>query len=336
MSNIFQILIARKGVTPEPGPVNQKIYQNVLGINDILRDAKESFAVDIVAVLVLKSNCFEIQHCIGTHHRTIPLREAISAEVLRCDQPLVVTNLRRDARFSDNPSVVGDAHLRFYVGVPLRNDKGQIIGVMTLISRHADTFDAEKLQRLEFCAQTAAKIVQREMAAKADAAKSRFERRSVVIKPEWDFTESCCDVFEHETFLREVDHVVEMSLVRSRCAGLVGIEPRSNGRPPAEHMLPVVEQKLVLALRPRLRQHDLIARLPQRRFAVLLPMLRYRADLEFVSHRIEGLFATEFAMPELPGLEFTVTSAMYPIDGYGGDDLVTSLFKRAASRPAMR
>ena len=336
MGNIFHLLSKKNGTFTQAGISNGEFLQKPPHINNLLIDLKANFTVDIVAVLILKSNYFEIQHCLGTHHQKIPLREAISAEVLRCGQPVVVTNLRRDVRFADNLFVVGDAHLRFYVGVPLRNDEGQIMGVLSLISRHADTFDAEKLQRLEICAQAVAKIVQSETAAKAISAKSRFDRRSVTIKPEWDITESCCDVFEHEAFLREVDHVVEMSLVRSRCAGLVGIEPRKSGRPPAERMLPAIEQKLVLALRPRLRRHDLIARLPQRRFAVLLPMLRYRADLDFVSHRIESLLAAETEMPELPGLEFNVTSVMYPIDGYGGDDLVASLFKRAASQFAMR
>ena len=317
-------------------PLNQTLAQQPPCVGDLLETAKASFAVDIVALLVAKSSHFEVRHCLGASRQNIPFREAISAAVLRSGQPMVVTNLRRDPRFAENPSVIGDEHLRFYAGVPVRDDKGDVMGVLTLISRHADTFDAEKLHRLEICAQSVGGLVQGEMAAKASAAAERFERRSAVIKPEWDFTESRCDVFEHDVFLQEVDRVVEMSLVRSRCAGLVGIEPRRSGRPPAERILPAIEQRLVSTLRPRLRRHDLIARLPQRRFAVLLPLLRYRADLDFIRHRISGLVTEEFPTPELAGFELHVTTAMYPIDGYGGDDLVASLFQRPPSRFGQR
>ena len=299
-------------------------------------DANKICAADMVALLVLKPRNFQIKYGIGVSPQNIDYVDSISAETVRNNQPLVVTNLRLDNRFSASPYVSGDTHLRFYAGVPLHIDNGDVFGVLALLSRRAGTFDPEKLRKLQICAEGIEKIAKSHADAKAQVLPFKVERRSTVIKPECNFVESSCDVFEPEVFLREVDRVVEMSLVRSRCAGLVGVELRRKGHPPSAMLLPALEQALVSVLRPRLRRHDLIAKLPQRRFAVLLPLLRYRADLEFVCGRIESLLREAFVATAFEEFELRVSTAMYPIDGYGGDDLVESLFQRAPARFSMR
>lgn len=306
--------------------------QDLQRVGALCGNANRICASDMVALLVLKPKCFEVKYGIGVAPQNIDYSDSISVETVRRNQPLVVTNLRLDKRFAASPYVSGDTHLRFYAGVPLHIANGDIFGVLALLSRRASTFDPEKLRKLEICAEGIEKIARTNAESKGEILPFKVERRSAVIKPECNFVENSCDVFEPEVFLREVDRVVEMSLVRSRCAGLVGIELRRKGHPPAAGLLPAIEQALVGVLRPRLRRHDLIARLPQRRFAVLLPLLRYRADLEFVGSRIESLLREALVATAFEEFELRVSTAMYPIDGYDGDDLANSLFQRAPAR----
>ena len=81
------------------------------------------------------------------------------------DEAFVVEDTHADARFSDNPLVTGDPHLRFYAGYPVHAPDGHRIGTLCLIDGRPRSFsdvDAELLQ--DFAA-----LVDEELAASAEA-----------------------------------------------------------------------------------------------------------------------------------------------------------------------
>jgi GAF domain-containing protein len=49
------------------------------------------------------------------------------------DQPMVIKDAARDPRFSDNPSVVGAPHVRFYAGVQLYSVERAKLGTLCII-----------------------------------------------------------------------------------------------------------------------------------------------------------------------------------------------------------
>lgn len=59
---------------------------------------------------------------------------------------LVVPDAREDARFADNPLVVGAPHVRFYVGHPLATEDGHRIGTLCVISSTPRQPDEESLE----------------------------------------------------------------------------------------------------------------------------------------------------------------------------------------------
>ncbi|HTU59309.1 MAG TPA: PAS domain S-box protein, partial [Polyangiales bacterium] len=63
-------------------------------------------------------------------------------------EPLVVSDARSDARFSDNPFVIDDPKLRFYAGAPLKTPTGHTIGTLCLIDQEPRDLTALERQVL--------------------------------------------------------------------------------------------------------------------------------------------------------------------------------------------
>ncbi|MEL7238404.1 MAG: GAF domain-containing SpoIIE family protein phosphatase [Planctomycetota bacterium] len=70
-------------------------------------------------------------------------------------EPMVVPDAKADERFADNPMVVGDPFIRFYVGHPLTAVGGEAIGTLCLADSQPRTIDQQGLSRLERLARLA-------------------------------------------------------------------------------------------------------------------------------------------------------------------------------------
>ncbi|MEM7449510.1 MAG: ATP-binding protein [Myxococcota bacterium] len=64
-------------------------------------------------------------------------------------ETLVIENTLEDARFRDNPLVVGYPHIRFYAGAPLRAPSGHILGTLCAIDHRPRQLSSEKRMQLE-------------------------------------------------------------------------------------------------------------------------------------------------------------------------------------------
>ena len=68
----------------------------------------------------------------GIEGRETPRDVAFCAWTVLDDEPFVVEDATRDARFADNPHVAGAPFVRFYAGIPLRSD-GRRIGALCAV-----------------------------------------------------------------------------------------------------------------------------------------------------------------------------------------------------------
>lgn len=64
------------------------------------------------------------------------------------DEAFVIENALADARFADNPLVVGAPDIRFYAGMPLHALNGRRLGTLCVIDRVPRRFDADDARRL--------------------------------------------------------------------------------------------------------------------------------------------------------------------------------------------
>ena len=81
-------------------------------------------------------------------------RIAFCAHAVDSRSTLIVPNATRDPRFSDNPLVTGDTHIRFYAGAPLITPLSRCIGTINVIDTiprpwwsAEDTADLEAMAR---------------------------------------------------------------------------------------------------------------------------------------------------------------------------------------------
>ncbi|MGY2734986.1 diguanylate cyclase domain-containing protein [Sphingomonas sp. UYP23] len=83
-----------------------------------------------------------------------PRAHSFCAHAIRDDGLLVIPDATRDARFADNPLVLGEPHIRFYAGAPIRAadpalpERSYAMGTLCVIDDHPRTLSAEEATTL--------------------------------------------------------------------------------------------------------------------------------------------------------------------------------------------
>ena len=78
----------------------------------------------------------------------IPRSVSVCAHAIMASEPLVVDDLSADARFCDNPFVVGAPYARFYAGFSIVVG-GQPVGALCVIDDRPRTLSAVQLAKLQ-------------------------------------------------------------------------------------------------------------------------------------------------------------------------------------------
>jgi len=75
--------------------------------------------------------------------------------VMDADNVMIIPDSMKDPRFVHNPFVVGEPHIRFYAGVPLRNGDGLAIGSLCVIDRKPRELTPDQIASLKNLARIA-------------------------------------------------------------------------------------------------------------------------------------------------------------------------------------
>ena len=99
------------------------------------------------------------------------------AHALGRPEVFVVPDARLDPRFSDNPLVTGEPHVRFYAGVPLRSPTGHDIGTLCIIDHRPRIgfSDADKATLRMLSTLVLEKLELRRLEVAREQGQSRFE-----------------------------------------------------------------------------------------------------------------------------------------------------------------
>ena len=77
-----------------------------------------------------------------------PLEVSFCAHALHQTGLLIVPDATKDARFSENPLVTGEANIRFYAGTPLVSPEGVVLGTLCVIDHVARSLTVQQAETL--------------------------------------------------------------------------------------------------------------------------------------------------------------------------------------------
>ncbi len=104
-------------------------------LDRLTRLAKRMFSVQAALITLIDEDTMHFKSSDGFPKDTLPRKISFCGHAILCAEPLIVPDATRDDRFSGNPLVTGEAHIRFYAGHPLRLPDGAVVGSFCLIDR---------------------------------------------------------------------------------------------------------------------------------------------------------------------------------------------------------
>ncbi|MCR6502156.1 sensor domain-containing diguanylate cyclase [Shinella sp. CPCC 101442] len=223
------------------------------GFDRLVRLIKEIFKVDIGIVSFIDAHRQWYKACSGLPMDEMPREDTFCRYVVDCEEAIVVQDATRDPRFASNPAVTGEAHIRFYAGVPMQTADGHTVGTVCAIDRKPRSFGTRDLSILRELAGVAMDRVEALKSAATDSLTGALTRRA--FKEEATRILSQARRHNHDVSCigLDVDHFKKVNDTYGHAAG--------------DDVL-----KLVAATcREQLRGGDLLGRLGGEEFAILLP-----------------------------------------------------------------
>ncbi|MEX0606371.1 MAG: sensor domain-containing diguanylate cyclase [Marinobacter sp.] len=148
-----------------PGiPENEVLRLRTLSSTELLDSSREGqfdwltdtvrlcFEVPICAFTLIDEHRQWFKSIHGLNLRETPRDISFCGHVIHQDQTIVIPDAQLDPRFADNPLVVGDPHIRFYAGTPIRVDmagEALDLGSLCVIDRRSRTLDRKQIAILE-------------------------------------------------------------------------------------------------------------------------------------------------------------------------------------------
>jgi K+-sensing histidine kinase KdpD len=117
--------------------------------DNIVRLTARIFGTPIALVSLVDEHrlWFKAQH--GLELSETPRKQSFCAHAIRTGATLLVPDTRLDPRFVENALVVGEPHVRFYCGVPLRTPEDEGLGTLCILDREPRVLSAHQLSVLE-------------------------------------------------------------------------------------------------------------------------------------------------------------------------------------------
>ena len=223
------------------------------GFERIVRLIKQIFSIDIGIISLIDGHRQWYKACSGLSADEVSLEDTFCRCVVDCDEPIIVQDATKDARFARHPSVTGEDHIRFYAGVPLRTKAGHMIGTVCAIDRRPRSFGSRDLGILEELAAAAMDRIDLMQSAATDSLTEAMTRRA--FKQEADQLISVALRHQHELscIVFDIDHFKQVNDRHGHAAG------------------DAVLKAVASVCKATLRAGDLFGRIGGEEFAVVLP-----------------------------------------------------------------
>ncbi|MDO9417262.1 sensor domain-containing diguanylate cyclase [Pararhizobium sp.] len=223
------------------------------GFERIVRLIKEIFSVDIALVSLIDAHRQWYKACSGLAASQVAREDTFCRYVVDLEEAIVVQDASKDARFALNPAVTGEAHIRFYAGVPLKTRDGHTVGTVCAIDRRPRSFSDRDRIILEELAGAAMDRIELQQSAATDSLTGALTRRA--FRQEADQLISLATRHKHDLscIALDIDHFKRVNDTHGHAAG--------------DDVLKAV----ATICKAQLRAGDVFGRLGGEEFAILLP-----------------------------------------------------------------
>lgn len=145
--------------------------------DDITRIASQICAAPIAVVNLIDRGRQWFKAEIGLGVRETPIESSICAHAILQPYLFEIPDTQLDSRFSRNPLVTGEPHLRFYAGAPLTTPDGYQLGTVCVLDHKPRQLDAQQRSALlALSRQTMALMELRRALRRADCTQKQLRR----------------------------------------------------------------------------------------------------------------------------------------------------------------
>lgn len=169
------------------------------------------------------------------------------------EEPFIVTDAVEHPLFCNNPMVVGEPRVRFYIGTPLRMRNGYIIGTLCAIDRRPRQLSVEEVDVFRDLARMVVDEIELRQIATTDSLTGALTRSGFDIEMNREFSRSKRSQHELSLIAIDIDHFKSVNDRHGHGSG------------------DLVLQSVVKLIRQELRSGDFVARLGGEEFVILLP-----------------------------------------------------------------
>jgi diguanylate cyclase (GGDEF)-like protein len=240
-------------------------------ITSLVRDVLQ---VPICAVSLVDREHQWFKSIQGLDTRRTPRSISFCTHTIRTDEALIVPDALQDLRFSTNPLVLGEPHIRSYAGVPLQSPDGYNVGALCAIDVVPREFSEAQLGILGSFASLVVDELELRRIAERDHLTGALTRRGFVEQVNKEISRCRRHGRRSVLVLMDIDHFKRVN--------------DSHGHPAGDAVLKAVAS----ACGQSLRENDLFGRLGGEEFGILLTETDAGGGLEAsekLRKAIEGL-----------------------------------------------
>lgn len=124
-------------------------YDNIRQLDKITSDASEFFSVPYAMINLVTADRVIFKSCTGlTVGDSLDSNGSFCSAASKQDSPLVISDATKDARFRNNPLVVGSLKICSYAGQSLHAPDGTKIGTLCLLDTKPRKYTIKQLKVL--------------------------------------------------------------------------------------------------------------------------------------------------------------------------------------------
>ncbi len=111
--------------------------------------ARQIFEVPYAAIALIGDESLEFKSQAGEPFSGMTRSDSFCFHAISQRNAFIVPDTLKSNLFRDNKYVVGEPHIRFYAGYPLRGPRGHLVGTLCLIDRKPRKLTDKKIRRLQ-------------------------------------------------------------------------------------------------------------------------------------------------------------------------------------------